>query len=224
MGYTPNYSVIFNNLGFFIQGAISTLQLALISVGLGLILGILGALARTSGNRFLNGTAVAYVEFFRNTPFLIQLFFFYFGFSSVGLRLTAWQSAVLALSINFGAYSTEIVRAGIQGIGKGQVEAGLALGLKPMQIFRRVILVPALANIYPALVSQIVIALLFTSVVSQISAEELTFVGSYLQSRTFRSFEIYFFISLLYLLMVWVVKIIAYLIQRRFFGFMRYVR
>lgn len=223
MGYTPNYSVIWNNLGFFIQGALSTLQLSLISVGLGLVLGILGALARTSGNRILNGIAVAYVEFFRNTPFLIQLFFFYFGFSSVGLRMTAWQAAVLALSINFGAYSTEIVRAGIQGISKGQVEAGLALGLKPMQIFRRVILVPALANIYPALVSQIVIALLFTSVVSQISAEELTFVGSYLQSRTFRSFEIYFFISLLYLLMVWVVKIIAYLIQRRFFGFMRYV-
>lgn len=224
MGYTPNYSVIWNNLGFFIQGMLSTLQLALVSVGLGLILGILGALARTSGNRILNAIAVAYVEFFRNTPFLIQLFFFYFGFSSIGFRLTAWQAAVLALSINFGAYSTEIVRAGIQGIGKGQVEAGLALGLRPMQIFRRVILVPALANIYPSLVSQIVIALLFTSVVSQISAEELTFVGSYLQSRTFRSFEIYFFISLLYLLMVWIVKIIAYLIQRRFFGFMRYVR
>ncbi len=224
MGYTPNYSVIWNNLGFFIQGMLSTLQLALVSVGLGLVLGILGALARTSGNRILNAISIAYVEFFRNTPFLIQLFFFYFGFSSIGLRLTAWQAAVLALSINFGAYSTEIVRAGIQGIGKGQVEAGLALGLKPMQVFRRVILIPALANIYPALVSQVVIALLFTSVVSQISAEELTFVGSYLQSRTFRSFEIYFFISLLYLVMVWMVKAIAYLIQSRFFRFMRYVR
>jgi polar amino acid transport system permease protein len=224
MGYTPNYSVIFNNLGFFIQGAIATLQLAMTSILLGLVLGILGALGRTSGNRILNGIAVAYVEFFRNTPFLIQLFFFYFGFSSVGLRLTAWQAAVLALAINFGAYSTEIVRAGIEGIGKGQVEAGMALGLKKMQIFRRIILVPALGNIYPSLVSQIVIAILFTSVVSQISAEELTFVGSYLQSRTFRSFEIYFFISLLYLAMVWIVKLLAYLVQRRFFGFMRYVR
>lgn len=224
MGYTPNFSVVWNNLGFFIQGALSTLQLSMLSILLGLGLGILGALGRTSGNRVLNGIAVAYVEFFRNTPFLIQLFFFYFGFSSVGFRLTAWQAAVLALAINFGAYSTEIIRAGIEGIAKGQIEAGLALGFKKLQIFRHIILIPALGNIYPALVSQVVIAILFTSVVSQVSAEELTFVGSYLQSRTFRSFEIYFFISLLYLAMVWVVKLVAYGIQRRFFSFMRYLR
>jgi polar amino acid transport system permease protein len=224
MNYTLQFSVIWNNLGLFIQGTLLTIQLALTSITFGLILGILGALGRTSGNRFLNGIAVVYVEFIRNTPFLIQLFFFFFGLPSIGLKLSSWQAAVLALAINFGAYSTEIVRAGIEGIRKGQIEAGMALGLSKIKIFQRIVLIPALGNIYPSLVSQIVIAILFTSVVSQISAEELSFVGNYLNSRTFRSFEIYLTIALIYVGITWFIKAIAFLIQKRFFGFMQYSR
>lgn len=224
MQYTLEFSVIWNNIGFFIQGAFLTLQLAFVSIAFGLVLGIVGAMARTSGQRILNAIAVAYVEFIRNTPFLIQLFFFFFGLPSIGLKLTPWQAAVLALAINFGAYSTEIIRAGIEGIRKGQIEAAMALGLSKLKIFQRVILIPALGNIYPALVSQIVIAILFTSVVSQISAEELTFVGTYLESRTFRSFEIYLVISLLYLGIVWSVKAIAFVIHKKYFRFMQYIR
>ncbi|HEY9641601.1 MAG TPA: amino acid ABC transporter permease [Coleofasciculaceae cyanobacterium] len=224
MDYTLQFSVIWNNLGLLIQGIFLTLQLALTSISLGLVLGILGALGRTSGNRFFNGIAVVYVEFIRNTPFLIQLFFFFFGLPSAGLKLSSWQAAVLALAINFGAYSTEIVRAGIEGIRQGQIEAGMALGLSKFKIFQRIVLIPALGNIYPSLVSQIVIAILFTSVVSQISAEELTFVGNYLQSRTFRSFEIYLTIALIYVGIVWFIKGIAFVIQKRFFRFMQYSR
>ncbi|GAB4235532.1 MAG: amino acid ABC transporter permease [Elainellaceae cyanobacterium] len=224
MNYTLQFSVIWNNIGFFIQGVFLTLQLALVSVAIGLVIGVIGALGRTSGNRFFNTIAIAYVEFIRNTPFLIQLFFFFFGLPSIGVKLTSWQAAVLALAINFGAYSTEIVRAGIEGIRKGQIEAGMALGLNKFKIFQRIVLIPALGNIYPALISQIVIAILFTSVVSQISAEELTFVGTYLESRTFRSFEIYLTISLLYLVIVWLVKAIAFIIQRKYFRFMQYIR
>ncbi|MBE9181423.1 amino acid ABC transporter permease [Oculatella sp. LEGE 06141] len=224
MDYTLQFSVVWNNIGLFIQGVLLTLQLAITSISFGLILGILGALGRTSDNRLFNGISIAYVEFIRNTPFLIQLFFFFFGLPSIGLRLSPWQAAVIALAINFGAYSTEIVRAGIEGIRKGQIEAGLALGFKKLQIFRHIVLIPALGNIYPALVSQIVIAILFTSVVSQISAEELTFVGNYLQSRTFRSFEVYLAIALIYVGIVWLIKAIAFLIQKRFFAFMQYTR
>lgn len=224
MNYTPEFSVVWNNVGFFVQGVFLTLQLAFASIALGLFLGVLGALGRTSENRFLNGAAIVYVEFIRNTPFLIQLFFFFFGLPSIGVKLSPWQAAVFALAINFGAYSTEIVRAGIEGINKGQIEAGMALGLSKFKIFRRIVLIPALANIYPALVSQIVIAILFTSVVSQISAEELTFVGNYLQSRTFRSFEIYLTIALIYVGIVWFIKLIALLVQKRFFSFTRYSR
>lgn len=224
MEYTPQFSVVWNNLSLFWQGLLLTLQIVAVAISIGLILGILGALGRTSENRVLNGIAIAYVEFFRNTPFLIQLFFFFFGLPGLGIRMTSWQAAVLALAVNFGAYATEIVRAGIEGIDKGQVEAGKALGFKPMQVFRHVVLIPALGNIYPALVSQIVIAVLFSSVVSQISAEELTFAGNYLQSRTFRSFEIYLAISVIYIGLVWFIKLVAFLIQRQFFAFTRYIR
>jgi polar amino acid transport system permease protein len=224
MSYVPDFSVVWNNAGLLLQGVFLTLRLALISIAFGLILGIVGALGRTSENKVLNAIAVAYVEFIRNTPFIIQLFFFYFGLPSLGIRLNAEQASVLALAINFGAYSTEIVRAGMEGVRKGQIEAGMALGLSKLKIFRHVVLIPALGNIYPALVSQVVIAILFTSVVSQVSAEELMFAGSYLQSRTFRSFEIYLAIAFLYLGMVWFIKLMALLIQRRFFKFMQYTR
>ncbi|MEL6605667.1 MAG: amino acid ABC transporter permease [Cyanobacteria bacterium J06614_10] len=224
MEYTPQFSVVWNNLAFFFQGVLLTLRIVFVAIAFGFILGISGALGRISTNPILKAIASLYVEFFRNTPFLIQLFFFFFGLPSVGIRLSSWQAAVLALAINFGAYATEIIRAGIEGISKGQIEAGMSLGFKKLQIFRHVILMPALGAVYPALVSQIVIAVLFSSVVSQISAEELTFVGNYLQSRTFRSFEIYLTVSLIYVAIVWFIKAIAILIQRKFFAFTQYNR
>ncbi|MEM6253605.1 MAG: amino acid ABC transporter permease [Cyanobacteria bacterium P01_D01_bin.156] len=224
LAYVPQFSVVFNNIGFFVQGLLLTLQITVASIFLGLILGILGALGRTADNRFFNAIAIAYVEFFRNTPFLIQLFFFYFGLPSIGLRMAPWQAAILALAINFGAYSTEIIRAGIEGISPGQIEAGMALGLKKMKIFRHIILMPALGKIYPSLVGQVVIAVLFSSVVSQISVEDLAFVGNYLQSRTFRSFEIYFAVSVIYVALVWSIKAAAFLIQKRFFSFTQYIK
>lgn len=224
MEYTPQFSVVWNNLAFFFQGVLLTLRIVFVAIAFGFILGILGALGRISTTPILKVIASLYVEFFRNTPFLIQLFFFFFGLPSVGIRLSSWQAAVLALAINFGAYATEIIRAGIEGVSKGQIEAGMSLGFKKLQIFRHVILMPALGAVYPALVSQIVIAVLFSSVVSQISAEELTFVGNYLQSRTFRSFEIYLTVSLIYVAIVWFIKAIAILIQRKFFAFTQYNR
>lgn len=224
MQYTPQFSVVWNNIGLFVQGVLLTLKIVSVAVSFGLVLATVGALARTSKNKFLSVIASLYVEFFRNTPFLIQLFFFFFGLPSIGIAMSAEQAAILALAINFGAYSTEIIRAGIEGIGKGQIEAGMSLGMKKLQIFRHIILLPALGAVYPALISQIVIAVLFSSVVSQISAEELTFVGSYLQSRTFRSFEIYLTISLIYVALVWFIKAIAYVIQKKFFAFTQYSR
>lgn len=224
MGYTFDFSVVWNNIGLFAAGAFVTLRLSLIAIAFGLAIGIVGALFRTSSNRFLNWLAIAYVEAIRNTPFLIQLFFIFFGLPNLGLKLTAEQAAILSLAVNFGAYSTEIVRAGVESIHKGQVEAGLALGFKPISVFRHIVLTPALSNIYPALVGQIVLAVLFTSVVSQIATEDLTFAGDYLNARTFRSFEIYFTISLIYLAIVWLIKGLAYAVEKQFFEFAKYRR
>ena len=141
---------------------------------------------------------------------------------AIGIKLNSGQAAVLSLVVNFGAYATEIVRTGVESIKKGQIEASQSLGLNDLQTFRYVILTPALANIYPSLLGQIILIVLGTSVVSQISAEELTFVGSFIESRTFRSFEIYFTITLIYLVIVWIVKLIAFLVEQKYFKFAKY--
>ncbi|MGB7085045.1 MAG: amino acid ABC transporter permease [Phormidesmis sp.] len=222
MGYSFDFSVIWDNIGVLLAGAWLTLKLSLLAIAFGLIIGILGSLCRTSGNRFANAIALAYVEIIRNTPYLIQLFFIFFGLPALGLKLSAEQAAIVSLAINFGAYSTEIVRAGVESIPKGQIEAGLAIGFKKLDVFRYIVIPPALANIYSSLVGQVILAVLFTSVVSQIAAEDLTYAGNYLDARTFRSFEIYFTLAVLYLAIVWIVKALAYLIEIRFFEFAKY--
>ncbi len=224
MGYSFQFSIVWDNLGLLFAGAWLTLKISLLAIAFGLVIGIIGAIFRTSKNKLLDTIALTYVEVIRNTPYLIQLFFIFFGIPNLGIKLTAEQAAILSLAVNFGAYSTEIVRAGVESIPKGQVEAGMALGFKPLSIFRHIILLPALANIYPALVGQVILAVLFTSVVSQIATEDLTFVGDFLNARSFRSFEIYFAISLIYLALVWLIKAMAFFIERRFFEFAKYRR
>jgi polar amino acid transport system permease protein len=149
--------------------------------------------------RPLRWLASAYVEVIRNTPLLVQLFIIFFGLPSIGLKLTSGQAAVIALTINLGAYATEIVRAGIEAIHKSQIEAGLSLGLSRLQVFRYIILFPALKVIYPALASQFILLMLATSIVSLIAAEDLFHMAAFLESRTFRSFEIYLVVTGLYL-------------------------
>ncbi|HDR2333884.1 TPA: amino acid ABC transporter permease, partial [Enterobacter kobei] len=141
----------------------------------------------------------SYVEIIRNTPFVVQLFFIVFGLPNLGLKMTAGEAALLAMVVNLGAYSTEIIRAGIQVTPKGQWEAGRVLGLTRLQTFIRVVLPPALQRIYPALVSQCIIVMLGSSVVSQVSYEELTFAANLIQSRTFLSFEVYLVTTGIYL-------------------------
>jgi polar amino acid transport system permease protein len=180
----------------------------------GLVIGIIGALARSWGPPPVRLAAAAYVEAIRNTPLLIQLFIVFFGLPGMGFRLDATPAAMAALSINLGAYATEIIRAGIQAIHKSQVEAGLALGLSRLQVFRYVVLFPALKVIYPALASQFILLMLATSVVSQISVPELFHTASVLQSRTFRDFEVYIVAAGMYLAMALMFRLAFALIHR----------
>ena len=223
MGYRFQFQVIWENWDLLLAGVGLTLQLSALAIVLGLVVGIVGALCRTSGNRYVSLLAAAYVEAIRNTPFLVQLLFLFFGISSLGPRLGSTQAALLALTINFGAYATEIIRAGIQSIDHSQIEAGMSLGLNRRQVFRLVVLKPAVANIYSALTSQMVLLLLLSSVVSQISAKELTFMGNFLRSRTFRDFEVYFALALIYVALALGFKLLAQLCHRRLFTFTRYI-
>jgi len=184
---------------------------------LGSIIAICCALARLSKRRFLRGPATAYVELIRNTPFIVQLFYVYFGLVAVGINLDAFTVAIVTLTINCGAYCTEIIRAGIQSIHRGQSEAGLSLGMTHLQVFRYVILMPTLRVVWPPLASQFIATMLGSSVVSQISAEELTFAGMLLESRTFRTFEIFFAIAILYFVMARAFSLLFSLTGQRVF-------
>lgn len=181
------------------KGLLITIELAAVGAVLGILLGIFCAWVRVAGPKWARPVVVAYVELIRNTPFLIQLFFVFFGLPSLGLRLGELQAANLAMVINLGAYGCEIVRAGLMATPRGQWEAGASLGMSPIETFRHVVLVPALEKIWPALSSQVVIVMLGSAVVSQIAAEDLTFAANFIQSRTFRAFEAYILATLVYL-------------------------
>lgn len=199
MGYELDFSTIAANARLFAVGIGITLLLTAITAAAGLTLSVLGAVAKLWAARPIRLMVAAYVELIRNTPFIVQLFFIFFGLPSLGLRLSAFTASLLAMIVNLTAYGLEIVRAGIQSVPEGQREAALALGLRPMTVFSRVILPQAVANIYPALVSQIVIMMLESAAVSQIAVTDLTHIADYIQSRTYRAFETYMVTALIYL-------------------------
>ncbi|OWJ65959.1 amino acid ABC transporter permease [Inquilinus limosus] len=190
----------------FLHGALMTLEMTLVATVVGLAIGVVCAIGRRGRSRWIAGLCGAYVEIVRNTPYLIQIFFLFFGLSSIGLRLPIFAAAVLTMVINVGAYTAEIVRAGMDTVPPGQVEAAQALGLSTPQIYWDVILRPALERVYPALTSQFVLMMLSSSVTSQISAEELTAIANNIQSDTFRPFETYIVVALLYLAMALLLK------------------
>lgn len=201
MAYTFDFGAIVPHWELLLDGAILTTELTVIGAVVGVGLGIMGAWARASRTPVISQIVGVYVELIRNTPFLIQLFFIFFGLPALGVKLTEFQAAVLAMIVNLGAYSTEIVRAGIQAVPHGQIEAAQSLAMNRLQIFRYVIILPALQKIWPALSSQIVIVMLGSSVCSQIAAEELTFGANYIQALNFRAFEVYFIVTGIYLVM-----------------------
>ncbi len=199
--YKFNFEPVLAGLDKLLYGAWLTVQLSVAAMIIGLIVSIVCAAAKTSNVAPLRWLINAYIEIIRNTPFLVQIFFIFFGLPSLGLRLTPNGAALLALVINFGAYGTEIIRAGIESVQKGQVEAGTALGLSKLQVFRYIIMKPALRTVYPSLTSQFIYLMLTSSVVSAISADDLAAAGNDLQSATFASFEVYIVVTLIYLAM-----------------------
>lgn len=206
MRYHFDFVAVLEYWPLLVRGTILTLELTAVSIVLGTAVGISGAYVRVARVPVLGVIVAAYVELIRNTPFIVQLFFVFFGLPSLGLKITAVQATILAMTLNLGAYAVEIVRAGIESIGRGQIEAGEALGMTRVQIFLHVVIVPALRNVYPSLVSQFVILMLGSSVASQISTEELTFAGNFIQSRDFRSFEVYFIVAALYLVIAFAMR------------------
>jgi polar amino acid transport system permease protein len=193
------FNVILQYHDELLRGLWLTVQLSLASIVLGTALGIAAASIRQTGGWAARAAVDVYVEVLRNTPFLIQLFIIFFGLPAMGVRIGATSAALIAMTLNLGAYSTEIVRAGIESIHRSQIEAGEALGLTRLQIYRHVVLVPAVAKVWPSLCSQFVLMMLASSVTSAISTQELAAAAALIESQTFRSFEIYIVVTLVYL-------------------------
>jgi polar amino acid transport system permease protein len=204
--------------GVFARGLWLTVQLALVASVFGVALGVLGALARGAAHPLARFAGGAYVELCRNTPFLVQLFFIFFGLPALGIKLSAEFAAFLALTLNLGAYATEIVRAGLESIGRGQRMAAASLGLTSAQTLLHVVLKPAFANVWPGLVSQLVLIMLGSAVVSQVAAEDLSYAANFVQSRNFRAFEAYLAATLLYLLLAIAMRQVLLLLGRRLFA------
>ncbi|MFJ5296115.1 amino acid ABC transporter permease [Pseudomonas sp. NPDC088368] len=198
---TLDFSVVLNQWPLLLDGLALTVGLTMIAAVLGTLLGIACGVIRSKGPRWARWLIGTYVELIRNTPFIIQLFFIFFGLPGLGLKMTALTAAILANVINLGAYVSEIARSGIEATPNGQIEAAESLALDRWQIFTRVILPPALKRVWPALVGQMVIIMLGSAVCSQISAEELSYAANQIASNSFRNFETYIVVAALYLLL-----------------------
>jgi polar amino acid transport system permease protein len=184
-----------------LKGAAATLVLTAASATIGMVVGVACAWARTHGSAALKLAVGTYVELIRNTPFIVQLFFLFFGLPSLGVKLSPELASVLAMVVNLGAYACEIVRAGISATPRGQIEAARSLALSEAQVFTRVVLPPALKRVWPAMVSQIIIVMLGSAVCGQISTQELSYAANLIQSRNFRAFEAFIIATLMYLVL-----------------------
>lgn len=201
MGYEFDFAAVLAAWPQFLAGAWLTVQLSFPATVIGFALGTLLAIGRRSQVVWLQKACGAYVEVIRNTPLLVQVFLVFFGFASLGWKVPAFTAALVSLVINVAAYSCEIMRAGMDSIHKGQIEAAECLGLTRRQVYWHVVLVPAMEKVYPALSSQFVLLMLATSITSQISVEELTAAAARVQSDTFRPFEAYILVAVAYLLL-----------------------
>ncbi|MBW8724677.1 MAG: amino acid ABC transporter permease [Inquilinus limosus] len=215
MDYQFNFGAVWASRDLLLSGLALGLGLAVVSILIGCVLGLIGAFAATSRSRMARGLASAYVTFFRNLPILVILLFVFFALPRVGIRLDKIDSFVASLSVYAGAYLVEVFRAGIQSVPKGVIEAGTALGLKPMQIRRLLVAPLMLRNILPALGSNFISLFKDTSLAAAIAVPELTFYARKINTESFRVIETWMVTSLLYVATCTVIAILLRRLETR---------
>ncbi len=201
----------------FVEGLAGTIELTVLCVAAGILIGLLLSFLYKSGKPAIRKAIYLYVEIFRNTPSLIQLFVVFFLLPDLGLSFSPFVAATIALSLYFGAYSTEIFRSGLDSIPAAQIEAGACLGLTRFQIYKNIVILPALRNVYQSLSAQIIILLLGTSLASQVSADELFHAATFVESRSYLSFEVYAVVCAVYFSLVLMFKIAMAVLGRVMF-------
>lgn len=209
------WGVVIDNAPLFWKGLQITLLVSVVAIVAGLPLGVLVGLARISRFRALRWPAAAYIEFLRGTPLLVQIFIVVFALPELGIRLGALAGGILALTINTSAYQAEIVRGGIQAIPSGQMEAALAMGLTHWQAMREVILPQALRLVIPPMTNEFIILIKDSSLVSLIGVLELMGWARVIGNRTFRVFEPFIAVALLYFVLTYSLSLFLQWIERR---------
>lgn len=211
-----DFELISQSIPILLQGALVTVEITAMAVFCGFLIGGIVSIIRLSNVSILRRLATVYVDCIRGTPLLVQIFIVYFALPVVvGFRIDKFAAAVIACSINSGAYVAEICRAGIQSIDKGQMEAGRSLGLTWWETMRFIILPQAFKRIIPPLGNEFIAMLKDSSLVSVIGFEELTRKGQLIIARTYASLEIWLCVALMYLVMVLLVaRGVAYLEKR----------
>ncbi len=211
-----NFELVVQSFPLLMYGVLMTLKITSLSVGIGLIIGLLLSVARLSTVKLARWFAIAYVEIIRGTPLLVQIFIIYFALPSlIHHRVDAYYAAVAACGINSGAYVAEILRAGLQSVDKGQMEAGRSLGLSWFQTMKEIIVPQAFKNVIPALGNEFIAMLKDSSLVSVIGYEELMRSGQLIIARTYATTEIWSVVALLYLIMTFTISRIVGYIERR---------
>ena len=188
-------------MSLLLKGAVMTVTVAAGALALALVLGLLIALIRMSRSRLLGGLAYVYTEFLRGTPALAQLFVIYFGLPDIGIELKPVEAAIIGLGINGSAYLSEVYRAGIQAIHKGQVEAALSLGMTPLGSMRYIVLPQAIRIMLPPITNFSITLLKDTALVSVVAVPEIMFYARNLVTETFQSMHVYLLAAAIYLAM-----------------------
>lgn len=197
---TINFAAVLPYLPVMLKALGISIEVTVLSFFIGSVLGIFVYLGRRSSIVPLRWLAYAFLEVFRNTPLLVQLYLIYFGLPQVGINLDPFLSTLAGMTLNNAAYTSEIFRAGIESVPTGLLEAAGALGMRSSQTFRFIVLKPAIRNVLPALTNQFIVLFLFSSVGSVISLNELTSALSDLNARTLQTLEIFTIGGLLYYL------------------------
>jgi len=216
LAYTFRFDVVTSNLGFLLSGIKATLLVTVAALAVGLIIGLVVALGRMSRRRWVYAPATVYIEVFRNTPALVQLIWVYYCLPILtGINMNAPVSCTLALAVNGAAYIAEIIRGGIQGVDRGQVEAARTLGMSYAQTMRKIVLPQAFRRMIPPFVNESVSVLKFSSLVSVLGVADLTYQAQVLSTTTFRPIEIFTFLAIVYFVICTIMSYCARLLEIR---------
>ncbi|MBO3757778.1 MAG: amino acid ABC transporter permease [Candidatus Brockarchaeota archaeon] len=210
-----DFSFLTSIFPYLIQGLVFTLELSIFGFILGFFLGITLAVLRLSNDRLLSSISSLYIDLIRGTPLLVQILIIYFGLPSLGIYFDPITAGILAIGLNSGAYQAEIIRSGIRAIPKENIESAQSLGLTDFKTYRFVVLPLAIRNVVPALTNELVTLVKDSSLISVIGVPELTRRGEYIIAWTFRPFEVYLLVALIYFVVCYFLSKLSAKLERR---------